>query len=109
MTNVYILTKEGREYSREGCKYITETLRKPPFNNNDEFMFSMGAAYNNPTFLADCIDQDPNCYIVISTKSSIMTLNPASADDLKHALRDYPNESSWQLAIAVFFDENDDV
>lgn len=100
-TNVYILTEEGREYTQEGCEYITNIL-KEQFNENNELVFNMGYAYNKPNYLTKELDLHPNSYITISTDHGITTVNPEGIPIFKRALHDFPNQTSWLTACMVF-------
>ena len=105
MVNVYILTEEGRDYTQEGYNHVASLL-KEHFNENNELIFSVGYAYNDPKYLIKEFDLHPNSYIAISTDHGITTVNPDGIPVFKKALGDFPDQSSWKTACMVFEDEN---
>lgn len=44
--NVYILTEQGNEYSKEGLLYLTDKIEKLS-EEKQELIFNMGAVYND--------------------------------------------------------------
>lgn len=101
MVNVYILTEEGCEYTKEGCMHVTNLL-KENFNETNELTFSMGYAYNKPNYMIKELELHPNSYLAISTDHNIITVNPDGIPVFKEALTDLPNQSSWETACMVF-------
>ena len=45
MKTVYILTEEGREYTKAGCDYIADMVKNIVKDDSD-LVFAMGAMYN---------------------------------------------------------------
>ncbi len=73
--NVYILTKNGNEYSDEGCEYLIGKIAE--MGEEREILLKMGDVYNQPKYLAK---------------------------ELKENEDVYPNNSSWETLSNVFTD-----
>ena len=105
MKSVYILTEEGREYSDEGCRYITNMLMEG-CGETDQLVFNMGAVYNDPEFLDRELEQNPDCYVVISAWEGIMAIYGDSIKELRKALYDFPGQTSWKTANMIWQEES---
>ena len=97
MKNVYILTREGREYSKEGCDHITGMI-VDGYKDTSELIFSMGAAYNDTKHLGSCIDNDPDCYIAISTEKGIPLFRGPHITAIREKLKNAGGKTSWEVA-----------
>jgi hypothetical protein len=73
MKQVYVLTEEGRAFSKEGCDYIKELIVKT-WQDNSELMFSMGQTYNDTKFLIKALKMNPDSYIAISERKKAITI-----------------------------------
>ena len=97
MTNVYILTKEGRAYSTEGLEYLTKYIADN-LNITDNLWFCQGTAYNEPENLIKALKREPTkSVIVLSTNKNIITI--ADADDIKNVMKiltDNSDKSCWE-------------
>ena len=100
MKMVYILTKEGQEYTEEGYMCVTSKIReyfkefdiskirecfkgfvtskiRECFKETEEFVFCEGAVYNNTELFKELLlsqlgtEDVPGCYIVVSYSSGI--------------------------------------
>ena len=104
---MYILTKGGKEYSNEGCRYIDSMIR----NYSDDprsFIFSMGAVYNDPYHLRKCLINNRCSYVVISARKGIWILG-FEEDHQKKLIqklcnRDNENKTSWEIALDLFYE-----
>ena len=79
-TSVFILTRNGSTYSKEGIDYIRESLDKE-FNVKDDLSIYTGIGINEPTVLAKLIQTVNNPYVVLSHKDGIGFF-PSSANSL---------------------------
>lgn len=94
MKNVYILTEEGKEFSKDGCDLIKNMI-KVNFKDEDELTFSMGAVYNRPSHLKSELEKHPDCYIAVSTANGLHVLCGDNVKETILILGDSPNKSSW--------------
>ena len=99
MKNVYILTKEGRQYTDEGKKYLLKIIREQMHEKND-LTFCQGKVYNDPAFLAADLEKHPDAYVAISSERGIDLIYADNIDVLIDNLKAYPNDTSWQTAMA---------
>ena len=99
MIPTYIITREGRSYSTEGLEYVTEMLRKG-YGVEDELFFYMGAAFNEPGFLAEKLDIDTPVAIIVSTKEGIHAMyNANGMSDVAYYLYEGKDteQTSWEI------------
>ena len=97
MSNVYIITKEGKEYNPEGIAHIMTRIRKD-HNDESEINIMQGQIINNPNVLADFLNDDPkNSYIFVSHNKGIDLIH--TNDDI-HATIDLLKDkkaTSWSI------------
>lgn len=105
MKHVYILTEEGRDYTKEGCLYITDVLKKK-CNETDRLMFHTGLLYNDPKELDKDLEMHPDCYVVISLTTGMPILYGENIQGLRNALHDFPNQTSWRTAYETLKAQN---
>lgn len=79
MTNVYILTQEGRAYSTEGLLHVKNILTASyDINPESDIMYNQGQIYNDPSSLLSKLSQDKDqknmAVIIISTSDGIFSL-----------------------------------
>ena len=107
MGNVFILTREGKEYSDEGCRYVEDLIRRF-VNDGRTFIFSMGAIYNDPLHLMKCLINNRCSYVAISTHKSIWILGFEEDHQQKliRELRNPENEgkTGWEIALNLFYE-----
>ena len=110
MKNVFILTKEGKAYSKEGHKYIAEYLKNtfPQFGetgNLNDYLFHQGVAYNNPDVLKKHLLSNigtadtPGCWIVVS-KHKEMSFLGGTSTNINNFIADaeaHPELDSWEI------------
>ena len=98
MKNVYILTKEGKEFSKEGCELIKDMIIVN-FKETDELVFSMGDVYNKPEHLKSVLAKNPDSYLAVSDKkNTASSVTVICGDNIKATislLNDFPNQRSW--------------
>ncbi len=95
MKNVYILTEEGRDYSKEGCQFIESMIREK-CNESDELIYSMGKIYNDAIYLKEQLEKNKDVYIAISMVEGIMIIYGENIDATIQLLKDFPNQSCWE-------------
>lgn len=102
MTEIYILTREGRAYTEEGIRYLTESMSRD-YNITGKLRFIQGGDYNNPEYLVQLLDKAENTpVIVLSTKDSIITLTGEhDIKTVKKVLLENPDRTSWESLIAA--------
>ena len=104
MRNVFVITKEGRDISREGCEYIYELIAESTGYNGrlNDLVFTMGEHFNNPEVLADRLEADPDAFLVlcVSDKSKGTTFALIEGENLKNTpdmLRENKEHTSWDI------------
>ena len=70
MKTVYILTEEGREYTKAGCDYIADMVKNIVKDDSD-LVFAMGAMYNEAKYLIMALEEHPDAYIAVSTAENV--------------------------------------
>ena len=104
MTNVYILTKEGRTYSTEGLNYVKNQI-ETNYNITDELLFNQGAVHNNATQFVETLKNEKTTPVIaLSTNDGIAiftgehNINTA----ITH-LTENPNTSSWETLTTMAY------
>ncbi len=100
---IYILTREGKEYSEEGCYYVENMIREKT-NDQCEFIYSMGAVYNDTKHMKECLINNLDSYVVISMKTGIGIIFGDLLVDFNERLTKAENKTSWEVAVD-FLDE----
>lgn len=112
MKTVYILTKEGKDYTQEGHKFIVSHLKEtfPQFGETgklDDYWFHQGEVLNNPNVLKDYLLKDigtvdtPGCWIVVSKEDGIEFLGGTSTN-INNFIKDaeaHPDLTSWEIFV----------
>lgn len=96
MIFVYIVTKEGRAYSDEGLRFVTDQLQDN-YKITDELTFIMGESLNNPKYLSKKLDSEQDKALVVSIENGVFTLYDKS--DIQKVIRllnENQNQTSWQ-------------
>lgn len=113
MTNVYIITREGRSFSQEGYDHITRMIRRR--GDESELMFHMGAIYNNATYLSSLLKKETHAYIIMSenmrkdTGAGRISLFPPSVfKGVCETLDGFPEDSSWEILYDIVYHEEDE-
>ena len=110
MKPVYILTKEGKEFSREGC-LLLKSLLEERFGEKDELRYEMGAILNEPKNIIEAAtaqigltDGKPGCYFAISHDKGIDIIGGTkyNLDNFIKDTKEHPTLSSWE----VFYEES---
>lgn len=94
---IYILSKDGREYSDEECRSVSKMIRKR-IDDSREFEFISGSNLNDPDTLYSEILKDSKCYVVVSREDGISILNGELVDILSERLSTTVGLTSWQIA-----------
>ncbi len=95
---VYILTKEGREYSDAGIDYICHEM-KSDFNiEKDDINILQGGALNNTKFLANDIFEQDEAHIFVSRPDTIFSLHAEATKEFAERLMHAENMTSWEFA-----------
>lgn len=100
MTHAYILTEEGREYNDKGHQFIEDMLRKN-HNVKDEILFTEGAEYNKAYRLKKELQNNDNCFVIVSTGTNIFCLYDENIQAFCNALAANPTVSSWKTAVNI--------
>lgn len=96
MTNVYVITKEGRDYTDEGKKYIRDKLTGE-YGVTGEIVMSFGQTYNDPETLADALKRHKDtAYVIISGTTGMFIYSPESNEGMMLYLKDHPDQTSWE-------------
>lgn len=95
MLRVFILTEEGKSFSKSGLRIIANDLEYM-FNETNELVFEQGSAINDKKLLVELLQNNMNSYIVLSTDVSIDYLPPECFDDVLSTLKEDNNKTSWQ-------------
>ena len=99
MKTVYILTREGREYTEEGCDYVRSMI-SDNYNDDDQFIFAMGSVYNNGKYLKELLEEKPDSYVAVSTSQNIFIVSHENIQSLIMDLND--EETSWTTAVIKY-------
>lgn len=110
MKRVYILTKEGKEFNRDGCLHIKAKLEEL-FGEKDELLYEAGVVLNGPQYIIESanenvgiVDNKPKCYFVISHDKGIAVIGGTrqNLDNFIKDSKEHPTLSSWE----VFYEES---
>lgn len=106
--NVYILTEQGNEYSKEGLLYLTDKIEKLS-EEKQELIFNMGAVYNDIRKFSETLKQniaDGNHPYIVISHDAINIIYDDNINAMIRALDDFVskniNTTSWQIAMNVF-------
>ena len=99
-TPVFIISKEGKSYNPEGIQYVKDSIEER-FDIHSDLAIYTGIALNNTNVLVKFIEENPNSYIVLSTREQVVFLPKQVNQDICLDLRDYPDESSWELLMKM--------
>ena len=101
-TPVYVITKNGSDYTQEGIDYIKTSLEKE-FNETNDINVITGQSLNSPNVLKKMLLGNMRAYIVLSTKDDVIFIPPDSNDkiyaNLKEAMENKMNLSSWEILV----------
>ncbi len=96
MTDVYVITKEGRDYTDEGKEYIRNSL----INEHGvagKITMSFGQVYNDPKTLADALKKHKDtAFVIISGTTGMFTCEPKSNESIIWNLEHHPDQTSWE-------------
>lgn len=96
---VYIITRTGSDYNKNGIDHIRKSLAKH-FNENRELNIFTGKALNDPKLLRSRLRTNPESYIVLSTKDDIIFIpkegNEAIYNNLEEKLAE-KDITSWKV------------
>ncbi len=95
---VYILTKEGREYSDDGIDYICNRMKSLHNIEKNDINILQGGVLNDVQFLAKDIVEQDGAYIFVSRPDAIFDLNPDHAKEFAERLMHAENMTSWEFA-----------
>lgn len=98
--NVYILTQDSKGYTDQGCQFIRNMLYEE-FNETNDLQFMMGAVYNDPVFLAECIEKDEKAYIAVSTAKGIAAIADENVEMFTKDLKTATGKTSWEVAFEM--------
>lgn len=99
-TQIYILTEEGRAYSRDGIDFVLGMVRET-FNDDADVTINEGMLYNQPAVLAECLGKQPDrAYVFVSHADGIEVMR--DVDDVNRFVGllndpDNADETSWSI------------
>ena len=98
--HVYIITKEGKAYNKEGLEILKTNLSKNGCTNPT---FIMGQTTNNSKVLAAAIKENPNrIHIVLSHKTGVIGIPTKAYDDIYYNLINNPNDTSYECLVKTY-------
>ena len=95
---VYVLTKEGGNFSLFACDEIERIIRNR-FNDDSELVYNMLSELNNPEILGAKIDEETDCYIAVTTNVSMCIGNKDLYAAFREKLRTPNGQTSWQIGM----------
>jgi hypothetical protein len=99
-TPVFIITREGKSYNAEGIQFVKEGIEEH-FDIHSDLAIYSGIALNNTKVLAKFVEENPNGYIVLATKDSVVYIPQHHNQDICYDLRANPDETSWELLMKI--------
>ena len=97
---VYIITKQGKNYTEEGMKYVKEQLEKR-YNEKNELIFFAGTEYNKPKNLLAALKDNNNAYVIVSFDEGIAyfpkTDIPLICKNMQLAVDNNYDDTSWEI------------
>lgn len=104
MRNVFVLTKEGREISTEGCKHIYELIAESVGYNGslNDLVFTMGEHFNDPEVLADRLEADKDAFLVLCVSdpgkgTTFVLIEGENRANTPNMLRENKEHASWEI------------
>ena len=101
-TPVYVITKDGSDYTQDGINYIKNSLEKE-FNETNDIKVITGQALNSPNVLKKLLLNNMRAYIVISTEDDVIFIPPDINQNvyanLKEAVTRKLEFTSWELLL----------
>lgn len=99
MKTVYILTREGRSYTDEGCDHIRNMIEED-YHDESPLKFAMGSVYNDGVYLKELLEERPDSYVAVSTACNIFIVSDENIRDLAEHL--CKEETSWEMAVGMY-------
>lgn len=99
MKTIYILTREGRDYTQDGYEYVENMIRED-YNEEADVTFAVGSVYNGGEYFKKLLQEKPDSYVVVSTSQNIFVVCQKNIQSLIHDLND--EETSWETAVAMY-------
>ncbi len=100
---VYVITREGKNYTQEGEQYLEDQLLK--MYGVDEGMFFYGAWYNDPSNLLQAIKGNKDAYVILSYDEGIVFFGPNAwpyiCDNLRSVIDNNEDYTSWTLLMEM--------
>ena len=100
---VYVITREGKNYTQEGEQYLEDQLLK--MYGVDEGMFFYGAWYNDPSNLLQAIKGNKDAYVILSYDEGIVFFVPNAwpyiCDNLRSVIDNNEDYTSWTLLMEM--------
>lgn len=104
MSQVYILTREGRAYNQKGIAFILNEIREK-YNDHDKITIQEGAFYNQPKLLSNQLNKNPDqSYVFVSHAKGIEVLHIENdirqfAELLKYHAETKTGKTSWEIVM----------
>lgn len=109
MKHVYILTREGKVYSDEGCLTIERGLREYfKLGGSEDIVHTMGGRYNVPADILLELEliEEPDRVVVVSMPDSIGMFYDTAVTAFMRRLKENPGTSSWETASAMYMESD---
>ncbi len=99
-TQVYIITRDGKTYTKDGTNFIKDML-KNKFNVQNDLTFFSGISYNDPRVLQNALTEKPDSYVILSTKDDTIAIsndaNLKICENIKESIDRNENRTSWEI------------
>lgn len=116
--NVYIVTREGREYTDEALDYVKEMLcETAPGLTDSTFLFHMGRKLNDIDSLAHVLETGrDDSFVIVSMEKDIVLCNYGPGPDGIQSVIDVlhksktvqPGETSWTVLTTCIMERRQD-
>lgn len=101
MKNVFILTREGRDYSTEGLLKAEADIRKT-FGETDDLTFFMGADLNDPENLVRLLEENADSGYLFTSMENFGYFHPGEEFGiLAELFRKHSTENPWEALVPI--------
>lgn len=101
MKNVFILTREGRDYSTEGLLKAEADIREI-FGETDDLNFFMGGYLNDPENLARLLEENADSGYLLTSMENFGYFHPGGEFGiLAELFRKHSTENPWEVLVPI--------
>lgn len=101
---VYVVTKEGKDYTSKGIDYIKSSLNEE-FDETNDLNIITGQSINSPKVFKAMLQRNMNAYIVLSTKDNVIFIPPKNngiiCENIDESLQNNPKITSWEIIMTA--------